>query len=97
MNSAVGGDGPPWLCIDSLDYDKKICSADMPLGFNGQRKHGAQQALIVRSPNGISTRCESIAAAAKFMHKNVTYLCDIVRAHDIYVLRDGWQVVKVDA
>jgi hypothetical protein len=75
-----------------LEYDKRICSADMPIGFNGQDKHGAPIVVTVTSPDGDVTICDSIAKASKIMGKDASYTATMLRATGVYVFKDGWQI-----
>jgi hypothetical protein len=94
MNSAVGCESPAWICIESIKYDKEICAVDMPLGISTQHKYRPSIKVVIKSPKGETTSCDSIAAAAKIMGRAHEHVCRMMCTRDIYVFRDGWQIVK---
>lgn len=94
MNCAVGGNDPGFLCIDSPYYNIHVLQP----AESGDAKVGNDRFIpvIIRSPEGVCTKCCSVAMAAKIMRKDVKWANMVINERGIYRYRDGWQIVRAE-
>ncbi len=93
MNSAVGGMGIPWKCIESMEYEKMIRPVAIPEAIARHCRKKEMVPVIVRAPDGVITEYHSVNAACKAIKLDHKHANIRIRAVGHYETRSGYILV----
>jgi hypothetical protein len=96
MNSAVGENCPPWLCIESKAYAELFIKATSARNHTGDAKKAKpakpKKGGVAISPTGERIRFTMATKVAKIIGKDAWYIRILLRKKGRHVFNDGWEI-----